>query len=65
MVGRVSRMSGTYQRSIVRYCRLLDGNKNNAKVTMSAAAASRWTVGGIVVDSTLEDMEGSIEWVFK
>jgi hypothetical protein len=53
-------MFGGNQRNIVRHCQVLGGIKSNAKVTMSAAAASRRNAGSIVVDLTLQDLEGSI-----
>jgi hypothetical protein len=59
-VGRVPRVFGGNSRDIVRHHHVLDGIKNNAKVGMSATAASRRNADNIVVDLTHEDLEGSI-----
>jgi hypothetical protein len=48
-VGHNPRVFGINPGDIVRYCHILVGIKNNTKVAMSAAVASRWKAGGVAV----------------
>jgi hypothetical protein len=64
-VGHAPRTYGGNPRNIVRHFQVLDSIKSNALVAMAVAAASRRIAGSIVVDLTLEDMEGSIGRFFQ